>query len=374
MLEFLNTYKSELIWAVGVIGLFFALRFVTHRLHCWLEKRAIANNRTGELVTINLTHRLLNALWLVLGIMALSWIFIPKEHQQSAFGDFRTVAYLGFVAVLTLVFTSLTQRWFRQHIASKIANQEDPTSSKFLRNVAIFVVYFIGVIFATLAFPSLRVLATTALGGAGVIAIVLGIASQEALGNIVAGMFIIASKPFKIGDTIKVSDALVGTVYVITLRHTVIRNYQNKMIVIPNSVMSKEKIVNYDLGESLCCEWVEIGISYDSDIDLAKHIMMDECEKHPNSLDHRNEVNVINKEPKVAVRVIRLDESSVTLRAWCWAANFSDAFILKCDVLESIKKRFDQEGVEIPFPHRKMVFKQKQLKYLKEELNKEKAD
>jgi small-conductance mechanosensitive channel len=222
-------------------------------------------------------------------------------------------------------------------------------------------VYFLGGILILIAFESMRSFAVTALGGAGVLAVVAGVASQEALSNLVGGLFIIAFKPFKLGDIIKVDASMVGTVTDITLRHTVIRNYENKMIVIPNAIINKEKLINYDLGERMCCEWIEIGISYGSDIDLAKHIMREQCEDHPNLMDHRSELDKYNNEKKVIVRVIRLDDSAVTLRAWAWAQSFTEAFVLKCDVLESIKKRFDKEGIEIPFPHRTLVFKNEQL-------------
>lgn len=162
---------------------------------------------------------------------------------------------------------------------------------------------------------------------------------------------------------------MIGTVTDITLRHTVIRNYENKMIVIPNAIINKEKLINYDLGERMCCQWIEIGISYDSDVNLAKHIMREECEDHPNLIDNRNEIDKYNNVKKVVVRVISLDDSSVTLRAWAWASNFTDAFVMKCDLYESIKSRFDKEGISIPFPHRTLVFKENQLKKLKQQLS-----
>ncbi len=174
---------------------------------------------------------------------------------------------------------------------------------------------------------------------------------------------------FKIGDIIKLDETMVGKVTDITLRHTIIRNYENKMIVIPNSVINKEKLINYDLGERMCCQWIEVGISYGSNIDTAKHIMREECEDHPNLLDNRSELDKYNNVKKVIIRVVKLDESAVTLRAWAWAANFEDAFQMKCDLYESIKKRFDKEGIEIPFPHRTMVFKQEQLETLKKNIN-----
>lgn len=82
---------------------------------------------------------------------------------------------------------------------------------------------------------------------------------------------------------------------------------------------------------------------------------------HPNLIDNRTSVQIANGDPKVIVRVIGLNDSEVTLRAWAWAWDFPSAFIMKCDLYESIKKRFDAEGVEIPFPHRTLVFKKEQL-------------
>ncbi|MGR7814333.1 mechanosensitive ion channel family protein [Lacinutrix undariae] len=357
MIEFFEVHKRAIIYAVSVISTVFVLRFFTKVLYNWLKKRSLIKYPNEEHKTIHLIQKILNALWMVLGVMALTFIVIDKDQYKVATSNFMLVLYLGIVAVVTLVFASLVQTWFKRKIKQKISDNEDTTSYKFLRYVAVFAVYFLGAILALVAFDSMRSFAVTALGGAGVVAVVAGVASQEALSNLVGGIFIIAFKPFKLGDIIKVDESMVGTVTDITLRHTIIRNYENKMIVIPNAIINKEKLINYDLGERMCCQWIEIGISYDSDIDLAKHIINEECESHPNLIDNRSELDKYNKVPKVVVRVIALEDSAVTLRAWAWASNFSDAFVLKCDLYESIKKRFDKEGVEIPFPHRTLVFK-----------------
>lgn len=152
---------------------------------------------------------------------------------------------------------------------------------------------------------------------------------------------------------------MLGTVTDITLRHTIIRNFENKMIVIPNAVINKEKLINYDLGELKCCERIEIGISYDSNIDLAKKIMQDECENHPLIYDNRTELDKLDGKPVVKTALTKLNDSSMTIRAWAWAANYGESFSLQCDVLESVKKRFDKEGIEIPFPNRTITIKTK---------------
>jgi small-conductance mechanosensitive channel len=165
-------------------------------------------------------------------------------------------------------------------------------------------------------------------------------------------------KPYKIGDRILVRTDLNGVVEDINLRHTVIRNFENKRIIIPNSVISNEVVINSNYEDNQICKFINMGISYDSDIDLAKEIMRDEVEKHPLSVDARTDEQKEAGEPRVPVRVIMMGDSSVNLRAWSWANNPPDAFVMECDLLESIKKRFDKEGIEIPFPHRTLVYKE----------------
>lgn len=364
MKDFFIIYKTHIIWALGVISVVLLLRLLTRILHTWLLKKELEKFPHEKPTTINLVKRIVNALWLVLGFIALSFLFVEEEKYGAIKENFKLVLYLGFLAVFTIVAATSTNMWFKKSIIKKIQNKYDPTSFKFLRYVAVFAIYFTGILFGLVAFPSLRGVAQTALGGAGVLALVIGVASQEALSNLIGGVFIISFKPFKIGDLVKVTDTMVGTVTDITLRHTVIRNFENKMIVIPNSIINKEKLINYDMGELKCCERIEIGISYDSNIDLAKKIMQQECENHPLILDNRSTLAKKNGDPIVKTAVISLNDFSITVRAWAWGKNFDDCFELKIAVLESIKKRFDTESIEIPFPYRTIVMK-KDKKFIK---------
>ena len=78
--------------------------------------------------------------------------------------------------------------------------------------------------------------------------------------------------------------------------------------------------------------------------------------KHPLHIDARSPGQKERAEPIAPVRVIGLGSSSVNLRAWAWAGNPSDGFVLQCDLLRSIKQRFDMEGIEIPFPQTTLTF------------------
>lgn len=227
----------------------------------------------------------------------------------------------------------------------------NPTQFNFFKHFSNALIYIVGFGFAMYSVPSLKALGTSLFAGAGILAVVIGFASQQALGNIISGVFIVIFRPFSINDRLSIQ-TFRGVVEDITLRHTVIRDLENKRIIIPNAIIGSEIIVNSDYKEDNICRWIDIGISYDSDIDLAKSIIADEVLNHPLSVDARNQEAILRGDPIVPVRVILLAESSVNLRGWAWAKDTPDSFVMGCDLLESIKKRFDKEGVVIPFPQR----------------------
>jgi small conductance mechanosensitive channel len=233
----------------------------------------------------------------------------------------------------------------------------DPTNFSFLKNAIPFVIFTIAIIFIFIKIPFLKSLGTALFAGAGIVAAIIGFASQKAFANIISGFFILLFRPFRVGDIIEVSDAKTGAVEEITLRHTVIRDFENRRIIIPNSQMSDDVIINSTISDESIRKFVDFGISYDSDVDLAMTIIREETENHPNFKDMRTDQEKKDSVPPVMVRMIGLGDFSVNLRAYVWAADNAAAFELNCDVLKSVKRRFDDEGIEIPFPYRTIVFK-----------------
>lgn len=233
----------------------------------------------------------------------------------------------------------------------------DVTKYSFYKNSVSFIVYTGATILIFYTIPSLRSLGLTLLASAGIFAAVLGFASQQAFSNIISGLFIVIFKPFRVGDRIKVGSQNYGIVEDITLRHTILRTFENQRLVIPNATISNEILVNDHIGDQKVCRFVEMGISYDSDLDKAMEIMRDEALAHESCIDNRNDEQKANGDPVVAVKLIGFGDSSVNLRAYVWAGEPMLAVQMNFDLNKSIKKRFDQEGIEIPFPHRTLYFK-----------------
>lgn len=263
------------------------------------------------------------------------------------------------ILIGTIILAALVSRFFRALIKrSSDEMKSDPTNYLFLRHLAVGIIYLVGIGIAVYTVPELRGLASSMLAGAGILAVAVGFASQHALSNVISGLFIVIFKPFRVNDRITLRD-LGGVIEDITLRHTVIRNFENRRIIIPNSLISDEILINADFSDGKVCKFIEVGISYESNIDLAKEIMRAEAMAHPLLIDNRNAEQIEAGEPQVPVRVLALQDSGVLLRAWAWTAGQADSFALGCDLYESIKKRFDREGIEIPYPHRTIVQKTK---------------
>ena len=264
---------------------------------------------------------------------------------------------IGFVVLFTFSLNVIVRGVMNKIIKN---SQKDLGSKKtgltVLKHLLSAVIIVGGLTTAIMMIPTFEKLAISIFAGAGVLAIIIGFASQQAFSNIVSGIFIAIFKPFRIGDRVSFGTH-VGIVEDITLRHTVIRSFENKRIIVPNSVISNEILENSNIEDPKICRMVDFGISYDSSIDKAMKIMRSEAEKHPLIYDNRSEEDKKNKKPIVAVRVVGFSDSSVNLRAWAWTQSPGDAFVLGTDLNKSIKERFDREGIEIPFPYRTIVYK-----------------
>ncbi len=170
----------------------------------------------------------------------------------------------------------------------------------------------------------------------------IGFAMQDVIANFVAGVFIFTDRPFRIGDWIEWDDQS-GVVEDISLRVTRVRTFDNELLTVPNSVLTDGVIKNPVANEQLRLKFV-FGIGYDDDIDKATEIIVEEAEAHDEIMD----------DPAPSVRLVELGDSSVGLQSRIWIANPSRSDFVKTrgEYVKAVKKRFDEEGIDIPYPNR----------------------
>ena len=283
------------------------------------------------------------------------------DFSSFAETNHRIIQYLiaaSVITILAIILSRILRKLIKVYFErSSHILKVDPTRYKFLRNAVSFVVFMLAITLIFYTIPELRTIGITLFAGAGIFAAIIGFASQEAFSNIISGIFIVIFKPFRVGDNIKIGELHHGTVEDITLRHTIINNFENRRIVIPNTVISGQTIINSTIEDERVCSFIEFGISYDSDLDNAIRIIRDEAEKHIFCIDNRSQEEIESGVPKVIVRALGFGDSAINLRAYAWANTSREGFVMKCDLFESLKKRFDAEDIEIPYPHRTLVFK-----------------
>jgi small conductance mechanosensitive channel len=275
---------------------------------------------------------------------------IDKQWEQIAF--ILTVVGVMFIASRILRF--VVGRFFRG-AAKKL--KVDPTRYNFFKNAIDLLLLFIAIAVIFRSIPSLRTIGTTLLTGAGVLAAIVGFASQAAFSNIVSGFFLVIFKPFSVGDRVKIGQLYSGDVEDINLRHTVIKDFENRRVIIPNSVISNETIINSSITDEKTCMFIEVAISLNSNIGTAIQIMQEEATKHRYHIDNRNETELARGEQSVMVRVMTFLDAGIQLRAYVWAKNPTDGFDLKCDLNKSIKERFDAAGITMANLHHLVVMK-----------------
>lgn len=183
---------------------------------------------------------------------------------------------------------------------------------------------------------------TAMIAGLGVGALVIGFGLQEIVENWVSGVLIISGKTYAIGDVIKVGD-LTGTVTDIALRTTKLRTYDRNEIIIPNSVLMKEKIVNLTGGKQEAVASLTFAIDYTMDANKAKAIIENILKKHKSvifSLKKKREIRII----------FRNKEWANQLETLFWINDPSNEEFIKSNISELIQNEFKKEGILPPIP------------------------
>ena len=197
------------------------------------------------------------------------------------------------------------------------------------------------------------------LASGGIVAVVVGLAAQETVGNLISGFMIVTFRPFHICDLIRVNNGeYVGTVVEITIRHTIIETFENTRVIIPNSQMNTSVLENIsDIGTAKA-DFLYVSVSYDTDLEQAIHVLQETVAAHPDYVDPRSEEEKQQGADQVVVRVTDFKDSGIELRATIYSNDNGTCFTMLSDLRIAVKKRFDQEGIEMPYPKQDLYIKE----------------
>jgi small-conductance mechanosensitive channel len=177
------------------------------------------------------------------------------------------------------------------------------------------------------------------LGAAGILGVALGFASQTSVSNIISGLFLIGEKPFAVGDLVQIGDKE-GIILSIDLLSIKLRTFNNQYIRIPNENIIKTEVINVTKFPIRRLDII-LGVAYKENIKRVIDVLKDIADKNPLVLD----------EPPPFILFKEFGDSSLNIKFGVWVTR-EQYFDLKKKIMIEIKERFDNEDIEIPFPHR----------------------
>lgn len=237
-------------------------------------------------------------------------------------------------------------------LLNKMIKKFIPNKYLILNKIKKYIINFIILFTILYQIKSMHSILTALLASGGIIAIVLGLACQEAASSTINGMMILFYKPFTIGDFIFISSHNVrGKVYDITLRHTVIETLEKTQVIIPNTIMNSTLIENISNVPNNKANHLFFDISYHSDYDRAVAIIKEHAIKHPKCIDQRTPEQIKSGIEQIDVYCMELKESSVLIRATIFTLDNMSGFELLSDLRIQIKNAFNENNILIPYPH-----------------------
>ncbi len=281
--------------------------------------------------------------------MTLSFFAVIKETSTSVNADNlnkllaegqQLIADFG-IRLITAAIVFFVGRWVARQLQRFIRKamtkaKMDPNLVSFLSNITFYAIVGFVIIIALgqLGIETSALLAI--LGAAGV---AVGLALQGALSNFAAGILIVIFHPFRVGDWIE-GAGVSGYVEEIELFTTIMRTLDNKTVIIPNSKLTSDNIINYSTKGILRVELV-VGVAYGEDIDRTKRAIETALAQ-----DHR-----ILKTPPPVIEILELADSSVNFAVYPWT-DTDNYWPVYYRTHEMVKKQLDKEGITIPFPQR----------------------
>lgn len=216
------------------------------------------------------------------------------------------------------------------------ARKVDPILESFVTNLAYYALMIVVVV---AAIDRLGLQTTSLIAVLGAAGLAVGLAMQGSLANFAAGVLIVMFRPYRVGDWVEAA-GIAGTIVQVQILTTIMRTGDNKEIIVPNGQIMGAIITNYSANETRRVDMV-FGVSYSDDLDKVRAAIKDVVDA-----DER-----VLKDPPCLIAVGALADSSVNFNVRPWVRT-ADYWAVMWDLTEAIKKRFDDEGISIPFPQR----------------------
>jgi small-conductance mechanosensitive channel len=326
--------------SASAFALFIARGILFKFLHRWAQ----GTDTKADDIVIN-AFKTPSILWCIaIGL----YIGISVSDLSPKYVDYisKTI-YIIVILSITAASANLVGKIFRNYIQQ--SSLPIPSTGLFygILKGTIIVIGFL-IILSVLGISITPLITALGVGGLAV-----ALALKDTLANLFAGIHILVEKSIRVGDFIKLESGQEGYVDDITWRTTRIRMLPNNMVIIPNNRLSQSLVINYYLPEKRMSLLIPVGVSYSSDPDNIERILLDEARQAI------GEISGLLSEPAPSVRFVPgFGESSLDFTLVCHIREVADQYPVQHELRKRILKRFKDEGIEIPFPHRTVYLRE----------------
>ncbi len=268
------------------------------------------------------------------------------EHDILAFlkpdSLWGALVYLGVFVLLALLVSRLLRAAVHASMTRK--GHIDRTTINFMQQFGTVLIWVIVLILYAHLIPMLRSMGTALLAGAGVVSVVIGLAAQSTLGNLVAGISIAIYRPFHLGDTLQVTAPTgtdIGVVELISLGYTTLRAPDGHMIVLPNAIAASQVTINLNTTYAPWPIAITIRLSRDADVEAARQLALGVAKE------------IAGEAAVVGCFLTKIDPGSITLELRFKAPDAAGRDVLRSKMLTALPRRFDEakigsSGTDLP--------------------------
>ena len=286
--------------------------------------------------------------WIILlGIyLSISIVEFPAKFQQII-NSINKLLIILFIITLAWVSAKIVISFLNFYMREKT---ELPPRVSIIEIIIKIVILFIGFI---LILDTLHINITPFITSLGIAGLAVGLALQDTLSNFFAGLHILMTKQIKPGDYISIEGGFEGFVEDITWRNTTIKTVSNNLVIIPNSKIASSIVTNYFLPDKDLAVLVQVGVSYDSDLERVEKITLEVAKEVMKEVPG----GVPDFEP--FIRYHTFGDFSINFTVVLRVQSYTDRYPVIHEFVKRLHKRYKEEGIEIPFPIRTVYLKHK---------------
>lgn len=335
-IELLDVVISIGVVAVGLVSAWLVLRALK-----WLSRRS---RRDSARLDNILLRAMAMPVAIAIALLSVHAALFRIDEIRRVFDRWDGLWEATVVLTGTWIVASLIKNLLKHYVLPFAARKDTDIDERLIRIIDLVLVYVVWFAGLLIALRSLGIEITAFLASMGILGLAVALAAQTVLSNVLAGVTLTADPSIEIGNRVEVLGHF-GDVERINIHKTVIRTRDNQLVSIPNDVLAKEVVVNWDQPGALTRMELTVGVAYDTDVDLATEVIEEILEEVKQS--H----HVSDEEPPEVI-LDAFGDNALEFSIYIWLDNPRRRRLVRNAVNRRIVARFREEGITIPFPQR----------------------